>query len=103
MNDAWAVVVAAVIGALSAQGGILITEWARDYRSTRLDRSRIALLKKMLTDSRFEWRKLSTLAHVIGVDEENARRLLIECGARASEDGGDLWGLVSRHPFPSTE
>lgn len=100
MNDAWAVVAAALIGGLSAQVGILLTEWARDYRSRRLDRNRIVLLKRMLGDQRFEWRKLSTLSHVIGVDEETAQCLLIEAGARASEDGEPLWGLISRHPFP---
>lgn len=110
MSDTSAIVAAAIIGGLAAiiggliaQVGILITEWVRDCRSRRLDRCRIALLKKMLEDRRFEWRSLSTLAHVIGVDEETAKRLLIDAGARASEDGKPLWGLISRNPFPSVQ
>lgn len=59
------------------------------------------LLKEMLEDDRFpdKWRKLDTLMHVIGANEETAKRLLLEVGARASEDGQTLWGLKKFHPF----
>ena len=36
-----------------------------------------------------------------GADEQTTKRLLIEVGARASEDGQPLWGLVERNPLPS--
>jgi hypothetical protein len=29
--------------------------------------------------------------------------LLLEIGARASEDGSDLWGLISRNPLPGSQ
>ncbi len=53
----------------------------------------------MLNDKRYEWRKLETLRHVIGTDAETAKHLLMEIDARASEDGKELWGLLSRHPL----
>lgn len=37
--------------------------------------------------------------HVIGANEETTKRLLIELGARGSEDGNELWGLIKYHPF----
>jgi hypothetical protein len=55
----------------------------------------------MLEDERFpgRWWELHTLMHVIGADEETTKRLLIEIGARGSEDGKDFWGLIKHHPF----
>jgi hypothetical protein len=55
----------------------------------------------MLEDDRFtdHWRKLDTLSHVIGANEETTKRLLIELGARGSEDQQELWGLIKHHPF----
>lgn len=57
----------------------------------------------MLNDKRFEWRKLETLAHVIGADENETMSLLLELGARASEDGEKLWSLISRNSFQDTQ
>jgi len=59
------------------------------------------LLIEMLEDERFpnKWRKLDTLMHVIGADEETTKRLLLEIDARASEDGQALWGFKKYHPF----
>ena len=53
----------------------------------------------MLGHNDYTWRKLDTLMHVIGADEEKAKRLLLELGARASEDGQSLWALKSRAPL----
>lgn len=63
------------------------------------------LLKEMLEDERFpdKWRKLDTLMHVIGADEETTKRLLLEIDARASEDGQALWGLKKYHPFKGND
>jgi hypothetical protein len=55
----------------------------------------------MLQNPDYDWRKLDTLMHVIGADEQTTKRLLLEIGARASEDGQPLWGLISRNPLPS--
>ena len=54
----------------------------------------------MLQDETHEWRQLYTLQHVIGADEALTKRLLIQIGARASEDGKPLWALISRKPLP---
>jgi hypothetical protein len=47
------------------------------------------------------WRTLSALANVTGLTELEAKRLLVEIGARGSETNPDLWGLVSRNPLPT--
>ena len=46
----------------------------------------------MLRSPNHQWRKFETLRHVIGSDEETTKKLLLEVGARASEDGQALWG-----------
>jgi hypothetical protein len=59
----------------------------------------------MLNDERFpqRWRSFDTLQHVIGADDETAKRLLIEIGARASEGKQTLWGLLIHHPLNETD
>ncbi len=59
----------------------------------------------MLDDDRFneKWRKLSTMSAIIGTDDDETKRLLIEAGARGSEKGDGKWGLIKNHPFPGTE
>lgn len=61
--------------------------------------ARKKLLLAMLEDERFTWRYFDVLCHVIGANEETTKALLLEVGARASEDGQNLWCLVTRHPF----
>lgn len=61
--------------------------------------ARKRLLRLMLEDERFSWRKLPVLCHVIGADENTTKGLLLEIGARASEDGQELWAMLSRHQF----
>lgn len=53
----------------------------------------------MLNHKEHTWRKLETLMHVIGANDEKTKRLLLEIGARASEDGQNLWALKSRAPL----
>lgn len=67
----------------------------------RFDGLRKNLLLRMLRDERFpnRWRKLDTLRHAIASDAESTKQLLLEIGARASEDGQDLWGLLEYHPI----
>ena len=54
---------------------------------------------KML-EKGLKWRSLSTLSNVTGLDEDEAKRLLVEIGARGSETDPNLWGLISRNPLP---
>jgi hypothetical protein len=66
---------------------------------TRADKQRKEILIKMLNNESMSWRNLDTLAHVIGSDESTTKTLLLEIGARASEDGKDLWSLIERNPL----
>ena len=90
-----------VVGAASSALGNLFIHWLQERSRTRADKPRKELLLRMLNEEKFpqRWRSFDTLQHVIGADDETAKRLLIEIGARASEDKPDLWGLLIHHPL----
>ena len=79
------------------------TEILKDKLKAKKDDPRKRLLLAMLTAEKFKWRKLQTLCKVIGADEETTKRLLIEVGARGSENESNVWGLISRNPFPGED
>ena len=87
-----------ILGAFISAAGNFLTEYFRTAKTRNADKERMALLKTMLNNEKYEWRKLSTLASVIGLDEIHTKDLLILIGARASETNGDTWGLISKHP-----
>ena len=93
-----------VVGAVVGVCGTLLLHWLQSASKRKLDRQRIALLATMLDDDRFQhhWRQLSTLSRVIGASEVTTTRLLIELGARGSENDDGLWGLLKHHPLNST-
>ncbi|HYA40606.1 MAG TPA: hypothetical protein VEF34_04855, partial [Syntrophobacteraceae bacterium] len=72
-----------------------------DRSKKRADIPRKRLLMTMLKSKSHEWRQLSTLMNVIGADEETTKRLLIEKGARASENGQAIWALIESKPLPT--
>ena len=95
-----------VVGFLGVIAGSIITivgnisiECLRNKHQKTIDAQRQQLLKEMLEDSRFEWRKLSTLSSVIGCSEEDTKTHLIAIKARGSEKNDAKWGLLSRHPL----
>jgi hypothetical protein len=93
-----------LLGALVGAVLVLLSAlfWERFGPRARVDRLRKKLLMEMLTDDRFKERKrrLETLMRVIGADRETTTRLLVELGARGSEeDDNDLWMLSKKHPF----
>ncbi len=93
-------VAGAVIGAIAAViAGIANSVLERRVAEKR-DEPRKNLLLQMLKNPEYNWRELDTLSHVIGADEETTKRLLLRIGARASENGKPLWGLISRNPLP---
>ena len=49
------------------------------------------------------WRNLETLKRVIGADGDTTIRLLLDVGARGSQKGNVVWGLIARNPLPETE
>ena len=93
--------VGAIIGSAITILGNVFLHWFQARKESKLDSSRIKLLKNMLDQK--QWRFLSTLSKVIGADEDTTRRLLIEAGARSSEkernDGEEPWGLISKNPI----
>lgn len=90
-----------VIGGLLTILGSILSHCLKQRSLAKKDRPRKKLLLEMLEDNRFadHWRKLDTLMHVVGANEETTKRLLIELGARGSEDHQELWGLIKHHPF----
>jgi len=106
-TDVWVAVIGFVgvaVGALIGVGGTLLLQWMQSRPKRKLDRQRTTLLTSMLEDARFpnRWRKLSTMARVIGASETTTTRLLIGLSARGSENDDGLWGLVKHHPLDKT-
>ncbi len=104
MNDAIIVALAGfigtLIGAIAAISGHAFRRRLEAGSRARADLPRKALLRKMLQHEDHQWRRLRTLSSVIGADEETTKRLLLEIGARASEDGRPLWALIENKPLP---
>jgi hypothetical protein len=94
------VLVGAIVGVL----GTLLLYLLQSASRRKLDKQRSVLLTTMLDDNRFpnHWRKLSTLARVVGASEATTKRLLIGLGARSSENDDGFWGLLSHHPLSKT-
>jgi len=92
-----------IIGSVLTILGNIIIHCLRERASTRKDAPRKKLLVEMLEDDSpphsDRWRKFDTLMHVIGANEDTTKRLLLEVGARASEDGQPKWGLLKYHPL----
>jgi hypothetical protein len=92
-----------VVGSVISVCGTLLLHHLREKSKAKSDEPRKQLLLDMLRDPRFDWRNLDTLSHVIGADEKTTTALLIQVGARASEDGKGLWGLLEKHPLPGKQ
>ena len=90
-----------VVGSVLTILGNIVTQCLKERSIAKKDKPRKKLLTEMLEDNRFaeHWRKLDTLMHVIGANDETTKRLLLEIGARGSEDQQELWGLIKFHPF----
>lgn len=101
----WLGVISAFVGGCLLIIGQLFVHWLENRKARALDEARTKLLRQMLVCR--DWRKLSTLSRVIGADAETTKRLLIERGARGSEnpreDGEVIWGLISKHSLESIE
>ena len=93
-------VAGAVIGSAATMAGSILLHCMKERAAAKRDEPRKKLLLEMLGNPEHQWRKFETLMHVIGADEKTTRNLLLAVGARASEDGQPLWGLVSRNPLP---
>ncbi|CAM3155654.1 TPA: hypothetical protein KD885_004733 [Vibrio parahaemolyticus] len=92
-------IIGAVIGSILTIVGNLVIEWFKARNERNIAKARQDILKNMLSDPKFEWRNISTLAAVIGCDEESTKNHLIAINARGSEKNDGKWGLISRHPL----
>jgi len=93
-------VAGAVVGSIATMASSILLHCLRERAAAKRDKPRKDLLLEMLNDPEYKWRRLDTLMHVIGADEKRTKALLLEIGARASEDGQPLWGLTKRNPLP---
>ena len=93
-------VAGAVVGSIATVAASIVNHCLQAKAAKKQDEPRTKLLLELLQKPGYRWRKLETLMHVTGADEETTKRLLLQIGARASEDGKPLWGLVSRNPLP---
>lgn len=91
----------AVIGSVATVAGNIAIHFAKERSEAKKDKPAKALLTELLNHNEHTWRNLATLAHVIGANEEKTKQLLLEIGARASEDGKALWALKSKAPLNS--
>jgi hypothetical protein len=96
-------VIGAIAGSLLTLAGSFALEWFKRKPQRDIDCAREKVLVQMLNDKAFEWRNLSTLAAVIGCNEEQTKNHLIAIGARGSEKNDGKWGLISRHPLSEIE
>ncbi|MEQ8360107.1 MAG: hypothetical protein RH860_11515 [Cytophagales bacterium] len=103
MNENILIALIGISGAIIGSLGTLAGQWQVHRLKVQAEKSkdepRRKLLLKMLESDENDWRSLETLSHVIGADKEKTKNLLIDIGARASEDGKELWALIKNKPF----
>lgn len=99
MDNGLAVILGGAIGVIGSWGTTGINVYFSRKKPDPAEAAAKVLLKDLLEMPDWRWRKLATLANVIGADEGTTRRLLIEAGARGSMRNGALWGLTSRNPI----
>jgi hypothetical protein len=76
----------------------------KERTKAKKEEPRRKLLIELLEDPKHtqHWCLLDMLMAVIGADEETTKRLLIEIGARGSQDINRNWGLIKYHPIGET-
>ena len=102
MNEFWAAIIGVVVGGvITTLGHLIIHHWQTAGERQR-DEKRKAMLTRMLNNpGPSGWRKMETMAGVIGATREETARLLIELDARASETGNDVWAFTKNMPLPN--
>ena len=101
MDEGWAAVAGAIVGAFATLGGNWITHALQTRRADSLAGKRRERLRQILNGKKYTWRSLETLSAAIGADEATTCELLIEIDARASVANKTSWALVSRAPWPT--
>ena len=100
MDSGLAALLGALIGGVFTLLGSLLNDYLSDRRAEARDRPARELLRQMLSTN-YDWRKLTTMANVIGATHDRTTRLLLEIGARGSESDGESWSLIKRNPLPA--
>ncbi len=104
MSDFWAGIIGVVVGGGVTVISQLVIHHCKTETARKRDEKRKSLLTEMLNNPGPEgWRKMGTMANVIGANREETARLLIELDARASESGTDVWAFVKNKPLPKSE
>jgi hypothetical protein len=99
------------LGLFGASFGSAITlagQWCKHRWETsetrKRDDGRKALLRQMLDNpGPTGWRAMATMSGVIGANRDETARLLIDIGARASENGEDMWAYLNKKPLLSSK
>jgi hypothetical protein len=104
MSDFWL----GIIGTLVGSALTLLGQWVKHcwevHAAQKLDNVRKAMLTQMLNNPGPDgWRKMSTLAGVIGASRDETARLLIGIEARSSETESDVWAYIKDKPIPKSD
>ncbi|MEH6402795.1 MAG: hypothetical protein V7750_05435 [Sneathiella sp.] len=102
MSGFWLGLIGVFVGsAITLLADFLKHRW-QTKNGRELDTRRKDMLLHMLKNrpKDTEWRKLETLASVIGADYPTTTRLLIELGARGNEKQEAVWALLKDKPLP---
>ena len=104
MDSGLAALMGSLIGSVSGIATVLVTEHLKGKRERLLSEIRKKTLIKILSNSKFHYRRLPTLAESVGLGDEETIALLLEIGARKNRaKDSDQWGLISRNPWPDEE
>ena len=104
MTELWVIISGGVIGGIVTTVGNLIVNHFQTAKARKLGDKRKALLKTMLSNAGpTGWRKMDTMANVIGASRDETARLLIELDARSSENGKDIWAFIDKQPLPNPD
>ena len=89
------------VGATATLAAVYMQHHFQTRKQEKIDSARRAMLISLLNNppAGKEWRRLETLARVIGADHTETTRLLIEVGARGSEREENVWALSALKPL----
>ena len=98
LDAGWAGVLGALIGVLGTLATTCLTHKFQNARASSLSEKRRARLRRLLSDKKYVWRNIDTLAAAIGADESATMELLIEIEARVDLKDKKKWALETRAP-----
>jgi hypothetical protein len=103
MDSGWAAIIGSAVGGIGTFAATWLSGYLNRKRPDPSEEAAKTLLRKMLEAPQWKWRRIKTLANVVGTDEATVRHFLLEIGARGSMSDPGHWGLVSRNPLGRLE